>query len=113
MKQKIKSENRLHINIFMIYTCDGELTFSPRTGSKLLRLMKVQPCVTALLTLIALKFHGTIIANDLQGWGGGQGFWVSGENGYLFSGSWASADPEGGGQVVRTPLENHKLYGFL
>ena len=25
----------------------------------------------------------------------------------------ASADPEGGGQGVRTPLENHKLYGFL
>ena len=28
----------------------------------------------------------------------------------------ASADPEGGGgggQEVRTPLENHKLYGFL
>ena len=26
-----------------------------------------------------------------------------------------SADPEGGGggQGVRTPLENHKLYGFL
>ena len=26
----------------------------------------------------------------------------------------SSADPEGGGgQGVRTPLENHKLYGFL
>ena len=26
----------------------------------------------------------------------------------------ASADPEGGGgKGVRTPLENHKLYGFL
>ena len=30
-----------------------------------------------------------------------------------YFGSQPSADPEGRGQVVRNPLENHKLFGFL
>ena len=32
--------------------------------------------------------------------------------GKLINRSQPSADPEGRGQVVRTPLENHKLFGF-